>query len=235
MWVRDQEQGNLGYAVDVVLCVDVTDSMRPVLETVKRNALSFHERLESAMRKKGRAISQLRLKVIAFRDFGDFADDALQETEFFAIPHEVTAFEKFLLELEPCGGGDVPESGLEALARAINSPWERGLDRRRHVIVVFTDAPAHPLGTPSAVAAPTYPPNIPRTMDELLERWGYARSQNAVMENSAKRLVLFAPDVEPWTNITDEWNLTLQFPSNAGHGLEEIEMDQIIDTIVNSL
>ena len=30
-----------------------------------------------------------------------------------------------------------------ALALAVGSDWEKGLDRRRHVIVMFTDAPAH--------------------------------------------------------------------------------------------
>jgi len=72
-------------------------------------------------------------------------------------------------------------------------------------------------------------------MSDLFEQWGYARSQTAVMENSAKRLVLFAPDCEPWTGIAEEWNLTMHFPSRAGEGLEEFEMDQIIQTIANSL
>jgi hypothetical protein len=231
----DQYRGNLKYAVDIVLCIDVTSSMTPVLEAVKKSAISFHASVAAAMTEKGRAISQLRLRVIAFRDFGDHADDAIEETDFFVLPEQAVEFERFVRRLEPIGGGDLPESGLEALALAIQSPWEQGLDRRRHVIVMFTDAPAHPLASPSAVSAGTYPRNIARDMDELFEQWGYARSQNAVMENSAKRLVLFAPEVEPWTGIADEWNLSMLFPSKAGLGLEEFELDEIIDTIVNSL
>lgn len=100
---------------------------------------------------------------------------------------------------------------------------------------MFTDAPAHPLGT-VGVSAQTYPARIPRTMDELFEQWGYARSQTAVMEQSAKRLVLFAPDSDPWKDpIAEEWDLTLHFESKAGQGLEEFEMDEIIETIANSL
>ncbi|MEV0613651.1 vWA domain-containing protein [Nonomuraea sp. NPDC050404] len=226
---------NLRYAVDIVLCVDVTESMAPVLDTVKKSALTFHERLNLVMGGKGKEISRLRLKVIAFRDFGDFAEDAIEETEFLVFPERAADFDRCVRELHASGGGDVPESGLEALALAINADWERGLDRRRHVIVMFTDAPAHPLHAPQAVTAHTYPRDIPRDLDGLFEQWGYARSQAAVMENAAKRLVLFAPDAYPWTEITEEWNMTLHFPSVAGQGLAELELDEIIDTIANSL
>lgn len=230
-----QYRGNLRYAVDIVMCIDATASMGPVLEEVKSSALSFPGRLKEEMAQKRKAISQLRLKVIAFRDFADFADDALEESEFFTMPGELDKFESFVRGLTPEGGGDVPESGLEALALAIRAPWERGLDRRRHVIVLFTDAPAHPLGDPKARAAHTYPAGLPLDGDALLEEWGYARSQQALMENSAKRLVLFAPDETPWKNIADEWNMTILFPSVAGQGLEEVEMSEIINTIAHSI
>ena len=231
----EQYQGNLQYAVDIVLCVDATGSMFPVLDSVKNSALQFHDRLNDVMAKKGKAISQLRLKVIAFRDFGDDASNAVEETGFLHLPSQARDFEDFVRGIDATGGGDIPESGLEALALAINSPWETGLDRRRHVIVMFTDAPAHPMGT-EGVAAPTYPASIPRNLDELFEQWGYARSQTSVMEQSAKRLVLFAPDQAPWSDpIAEEWDLTLHFASKAGQGLEEFEMDEIIETIANSL
>ncbi|MGW7355450.1 vWA domain-containing protein [Streptomyces sp. NPDC054802] len=231
----EQYQGNLQYAVDIVLCVDATGSMFPVLDTVKRSALQFHDRLNDVMAKKGKAISQLRLKVIAFRDFGDNASDAIEQTDFLHLPGQARDFESFVRGIDAGGGGDIPESGLEALALAINSPWETGLDRRRHVIVMFTDAPAHPLGT-VGVSAQSYPAEIPRSLDDLFEQWGYARSQTAVMEQSAKRLVLFAPDLAPWSDpIAEEWDLTLHFASKAGEGLEEFEMDEIIETIANSL
>jgi hypothetical protein len=227
--------GNLRYAVDIVLCIDTTASMRPVLENVKSSALSFHDRLKTVMAEKGKSISQLRVKVIAFRDFGDRADDALQETAFLHLPEETDEYEEFVRKLEPRGGGDAPESGVEALALAIQAPWERGLDRRRHVIVMFTDAPAHKLGIAAAGARGFYPQSIARSEDELFEQWGYQSSQSAIMENSAKRLLLFAPDAEPWPAIADNWNNTIFFPSQAGEGLDEWEMDEIIQTISNSL
>lgn len=231
----EKYRGNLQYAVDIVLCIDITGSMTPVLDAVKDSALRFHQRLHEMMAAKGKEISQLRLRVVAFRDFGDDPSDAIEQAGFLRLPQQAAELEAFVRGLRATGGGDVPESGLEALALAVNSPWETGLDRRRHVIVMFTDAPAHPLGT-VGVSAQTYPEDIPRTMDELFEQWGYPRSQTAVMEQSAKRLVLFAPEAEPWQEtIGEDWDLTLHFPSKAGEGLEEFEMDEIIETIANSL
>ena len=230
-----QYGGNMRYAVDIVLCIDVTMSMSPVLSRVKSSALTFHDRLEAIMRTKGKSIGQLRLKVIAFRDFGDRGDDALEQSPFFTLPGEASQYEATVMALEPRGGGDIPESGLEALAAAVRAPWERGLDRRRHVIVMFTDAPAHPLGTSEARASGYYPQSIAADETALFEEWGYQGSQSSIMENSAKRLLLFAPDAKPWLGIAENWNYTIFFPSKAGDGLEEHEMDEIIHTIANSL
>jgi hypothetical protein len=224
----------LQYAVDIVLCIDATGSMGPMLDNVKDSALTFPGKLAEEMVRKGRGISSLRLKVIAFRDFGDNPADALVESPFFEVPHQLDGFEQAVRGLSPHGGGDYPESGLEALAVALASNWEKGLDRRRHVIVMFTDAPAHRLGDPMQAAARNYPP-VPSSMDGLFEQWGHSGSQRALMENSAKRLLIFAPEEYPWTDIADDWNNTLYFPSSAGEGLEEWEMDEIIATIANSL
>ena len=226
---------SLEYAVDIVLCIDATGSMGPTLDNVKHSALSFPGRLAQEMAAKGRGISSLRLKVIAFRDFGDRAEDALVETRFLAVPADLEEFEHTVRGLEPTGGGDEPESGLEALALAMAADWESGLDRRRHVIVMFTDASAHRLGDPKQMTARTYPRSVPATIDELFGQWGHAQSRGALMENSAKRLLIFAPDAFPWNDIADDWNNTLFFPSTAGEGLEEWEMDEIIATIANSL
>ncbi|MGW7532200.1 vWA domain-containing protein [Amycolatopsis sp. NPDC054798] len=233
--MNQQTATDLGYAVDIVLCIDTTASMRPILDNVKASALTFPGRLMQEMADKGRRIRSLRLKVVAFRDFGDRADDALSATEFLSVPAKVDEFERTVRALEPDGGGDEPESGLEALAVAMQSEWETGLDRRRHVIVVFTDAPAHRLGDPRQRGAAGYPSAIPGSLDELFTWWGHAQQRGAQMENSAKRLLLFAPEAYPWEDIADDWNNTLFFPSTAGEGLEEWEMDQIIATIASSL
>ena len=229
----DPNSTSLKYAVDIVFCIDVTGSMYPVMNQVKEGALTFHKRLEESMSEKDKAISKLRLRVVAYRDFRDNPSNAIEESPFFNIPDQVGDFESFVRQLKPGGGGDEPESGLEALAVALNSNWERGLDRRRHIVALFTDASAHPLGVGND--ASTYPQAAPASIDDLMEMWGYGGSQSASMENAAKRLLLFAPDTTPWNMIAADWNNTVYLPSRAGEGLEEYELNEIIDTIVNSI
>ncbi|HET6483597.1 MAG TPA: vWA domain-containing protein [Actinoplanes sp.] len=229
----DANSISLKYAVDIVFCIDVTGSMYPVLDQVKEGALTFHKRLEDSMAAKDKAISKLRLRVVAYRDFADKPSNALEQSAFFTMPGQAGEFESFVSRLRAGDGGDEPESGLEALAVALHSDWERGLDRRRHIVALFTDASAHPLGTGSSAA--TYPQAAPATIDDLLEVWGYGGGQSAAMENAAKRLLLFAPDTTPWNEIAADWNNTIYVPSRAGEGLSEIEFTEIIDAISNSI
>jgi hypothetical protein len=227
-------QQGFQYAVDVVFCIDVTGSMQPVIDQVKEGALSFHARLQEAMNEKRKQIAQLRVKVIAFRDFGDNASDAILESPFYTLPEESGAFEVFVKPLRAGGGGDAPESGLEALALAVVSDWERSMDRRRHIIVLWTDAPAHPIGTHAAVAGHSYPRNIPTTNDELFEAWGYDGSQTAAMEFAAKRLILFTPDVLPWSTINEEWDNIIYVPT-SGDVVRDTELGEVIEAVANSV
>ena len=223
------------YAVDIVFCIDVTGSMARVIEEVKNGALSLHKQLQGAMEKEGKSIAQLRVKVVAFRDFADNASDALETGGFYTLPDQAGEFENFVRPLRAQGGGDEPESGLEALAVAIQSDWERGLDRRRHVVVVWTDASAHPIGSPAARAAHTYPSGIPMTYDDLFESWGYEGSQVATMEFSAKRLLIFAPDTTPWNVVQADWENTILVHSKAGSDVKEFELDEVIQAVANSV
>ena len=140
------QQPKTTYAVDIVFCVDCTGSMQPYLESVKRSATEFHRLLEEKMAVKNKGIRQLRVRIIAFRDIGEEGDESIVATNFFTLPAEGAAFNSFVSKLAAGGGGDEPESALEALALAIQSPWERTMDKRRHIVVVCTDASAHPLG-----------------------------------------------------------------------------------------
>jgi len=231
--VAEVEFQDGGYAVDLVLCIDVTASMTSIIETVKRGALSFHERLARAMTLKEKPVGGLRIRVVAFRDFQADRTDPVRVGGFWRLPAEVGEFRRFVSGLRAAGGGDEPESGLEALALAIDSDWDRDAERRRHVIALFTDASAHPLGV--GRQSPQYPAGMPADLDALWDRWGRGRAADAVMDAGAKRLLVFAPDRDPWTAIGGSWNNTLHSPSKAGTGLDDIEMDEVIGIIAGSV
>lgn len=220
------------YNVDMVFCIDCTGSMKNIIEIVKKNALNFYQDVTSVMEKKHKHISQLRVRVVAFRDYHADKENAMMVTEFFKLPQEAEEFEKCVRSLRPDGGGDAPEDGLEALAYAIKSNWDTEGMKKRQVIVVWTDAPTHPLGY--GKDSGYYPNGMPKDIIELSSWWGGIQEKGFV-DNNAKRLLLFAPDAPDWNVISQNWDNVLHFPSEAGKGLENLEYEEIINTISNSI
>jgi hypothetical protein len=220
----------LSYAVDIVFCVDVTGSMTPILDAVKANALAFYDDVQTNLTEKGKNVAQLRVRVVAFRDFVADGEAAIDESPFYTLPDERGAFAEFVNGLIAQGGGDAPENGLEAVALAINSPWTTVGDRRRQVIVVWTDQPAHPLD-PTVVPA-DLASRVPADFNALTDAW---EDEQGRMGSSSKRLILFAPDGPGWSDISSVWENVVHNPSQAGGGLSEVDYGTIIDSIGNSV
>jgi hypothetical protein len=220
----------LSYAVDIVFAIDVTGSMNPIIDAVKANALGFYDDVQANLTAKGKNVAQLRVRVIAFRDFVADGAAALEESPFYTLPAERGGFSEFVNGLVAQGGGDAPESGLEAVALAINSPWTSTGDRRRQVIVIWTDQPAHPLD-PTVVPA-DLASRIPADFSALTDAW---EDEQGLMGSSSKRLILFAPDGPGWSDISAVWENVVHNPSQAGGGLSEVDYGTIIDSIGNSV
>ena len=220
----------LTYAVDIVFCIDVTGSMSPIIDQVKANALRFYDDVQSNLTAKGKNVDQLRVRVIAYRDFVADGAAALAASAFFTLPGERASFSDFVSGLIAEGGGDAPESGLEAVALAIDSPWTTIGDRRRQVIVVWTDQPAQPLD--ASVLPPDLASRVPADFSALTDLW---EDEQGPMGSSSKRLILFAPDGPGWSDISGVWENVVHHPSQAGGGLSEVDYGTIIDSIGNSV
>jgi hypothetical protein len=223
----------LTYSVDLVLVIDATGSMGPIIETVKSGALRFHDDFENHMTSIGKHIDSLRVRVIAYRDYyADGAADSLVESDFFELPGDEARFSAFLGAVRAMGGGDEPETGLEALAAAIRSPWAAVGTKQRQVIVLWTDASAHPLEKNRGAKPAGYPADMPGDINELTDLWD---GQMSPVNASFKRLLLFSPDVDPWTDIANNWENTLHYASKAGAGLGDKDYKSILDAIAQSV
>jgi hypothetical protein len=221
----------LKYTVDIVMCIDSTGSMAPIMDTVKDKALKFYPDLSAALASKDKNVDVLRMKVVAFRDFYDKPGNALLESPFFTLPEQQGEFQRFVRELEPTDGGDEPENGLEALAVAIKSDWNTTGDRRREIIVMYTDASAHALDCGMSKPA-NYPAGIPKNFNELTDWWS---GQDNYVSQTAQRLIIYAPDCNPWSDISNEWENSIHYASQAGSGLKEIDYETILSAIVKSV
>jgi hypothetical protein len=206
--------------------------MGGLLETVKSNALKFYPDLKARCEEKGKEISELRIRVIGFRDLGYDGPNAIVESGFLTMPAQEDDFKSFVNSLVPAGGGPEPESGLEALTMAINSDWTNGGDKRRHVIIVWSDASTHQLGE-TGLSNPLYPSVAPANFDELTDWW--EDEQGGRMNRSAKRLIVFAPDASAWTEIGLNWSNTIHHPAKAGSGLADVDYETILATITGSI
>ena len=226
------EKYQVQYSVDLVFCIDTTGSMDELLNTVKENALNLYQDFTQMMLKKRKVVSSVRVRVVAFRDYVADGDMAMRVTKFFHLPEEAESLRLAVSSLDADGGGDDPEDGLEALAYAMKSDWSRAEQKRRHVIVLWTDAPTHDLGF--GKSAPNYPAGMPADFEELTRWWG-CKGEPGVMDESAKRLLLFAPDAKSWSTIRDNWNNVIQFESKAGQGLREVDYSQILSAISNTI
>jgi len=220
----------VNYSVDIVFCIDVTGSMDPILDAVKANALGFYDDVQSNLVAKGKNVAQLRVRVVAFRDLVADGDAAVEESPFFALPDERARFSEFVGGLRAEGGGDAPESGLEAVALAMSSPWTRTGDRRRQVIVVWSDQPAHQLD--ASIVPTDLRSRIPADFSGLTDAW---EDEQGLMGSSSKRLILFAPDGPGWSDISSVWENVVHNPSVAGGGLSDVDYGTIIDSIGNSV
>ncbi len=223
----------LTYNVDMVFCIDSTGSMDSIIDMVKDNALNFYNDVTAAMERKRKVIDKMRIKIIAFRDYIADGENAMLETDFFVLPDEEADFSECVDSIAAEGGGDDPEDGLEALGYAIRSDWNPEGKKKRQIVVVWSDAPAHKLGYGSVSS--NYPDGMAANFDELTRWWGGAGAESEYIDNDSKRLVLFTPAADWWMMIVNTWNNVYHIPTEEGQGLREQGYEQMIETITNTI
>lgn len=228
-----ENNGQYGdYNIDICLVIDKTGSMKPIMDTVKENALNLYRDITDSLEAKGKNVNRLRVRVVWFGDY--LADrDPMLVSEFMTLPEQNAEFESVVRDVQPHGGGDIPEDGLEALAFAIRSDWCADGWRRRHIIALFTDAPAHELGF--GKSDPAYPRELmPADFGQLSEMWGDEDAPGE-MDYQAKRLLLFAPDQSFWHTIARGWENAVIRTTGVDEGLSDVSYQVMLDTIVNSV
>ena len=87
-------KNKMSYEVDLVFCIDATMSMDPILDKVKSNALNFYQDFQKEMDEKGKKVSQLRIRIVAFRDYYYDRENAMMVTNFFNLPEQADEEER---------------------------------------------------------------------------------------------------------------------------------------------
>ena len=142
------------YVGDIVFLIDATGSMQPAIDAIRYNIKHFFQRLFQEFEDWGRhGALDWRARVVGYRDVEEDGDEWFVRNPFV---RDVEAVESQLGALRATGGGDVPESLLDALYKvATFGNTERGTreenpeiwrfrSEAQRFVAVFTDAPFHP-------------------------------------------------------------------------------------------
>ena len=122
------ESSDLRGKLDVVFLIDTTRSMQPYIRALKRQCNEF----AATVRREG---YDCGLGLVGFGDINDGG-----EIVVFEPSDEVQLFQTRIDKLKVTGGGDLPESGVAALKKALNLQFRKGTTK---CFVHITDASTH--------------------------------------------------------------------------------------------
>ena len=148
--MSDQDKKAKG-VVDLVFLIDATGSMQPCIDALKDNISTFIDSLTTRGPNNENPIKHWRAKAVGYRDFKcdsiPFVDNPFVE--------DAGQLKAQLAKLEATGGGDEPESLLDALykvstmaqmpkgAASLEANMWRYRSEAARVVVAFTDASYH--------------------------------------------------------------------------------------------
>ena len=210
--IKSFTTGDNVLTVDVVMCIDVTGSMSGLINTVKSNAIGFYDAFKTVCDDQGIGLTGLNAQVIGFGDKNVDGPNWLDVSETYWLPEQKTEFDACVNKLYAHGGGDTPESGLEALNAAFNkTDWSVDDGYHRQVVILWTDAD-YLIGSYSDIV-----------LSDLEAKW------NAMP--SGRRMILFAPsgtwgggnwsNLDSWKNVIHLTDLYSGF-NNFTYVLEQI-------------
>ena len=209
---------------DIVFLMDISGSMAPCISALRANIEMFVDSLSRGDANNSAVIKDWRAKVVGYRDAESAPAEGLPWLVDNQFVRDATAIKAQLGALEAKGGGDEPESLLDALYKVSTmealpkgeqtedpAKWRYRSDAAR-VVVVFTDA------------------SYKETMSIPEARGGgFQDVANVVMANRII-LSLFAPNFEGYDRLSQldksEWEV-VEYPGlSPQEALQKFTSDQ---------
>ena len=205
---------------DIVFLIDVSGSMAPIIDALRRNIEVFVDSLSSGDANNAAPVKDWRGKVVGYRD-AEHDAHWLQDHPFV---RDAVALKAQLASLRAEGGGDEPESLLDALYKVATmeatpkgaqseepTRWRYRSEAAR-VVVVFTDA------------------SFKETMSVPAAKGGSLQDvANVIMANRII-LSLFAPNMEGYDRLSQidksEWEVVEYEGLTPQQALERFTADR---------
>ncbi|MFC0386385.1 vWA domain-containing protein [Muricoccus vinaceus] len=210
---------------DIVFVVDVSGSMAPCIDALRANIEAFVDSLSRGDANNAAPVKDWRAKVVGYRDLESSVQEGLPWIVDNPFVREASALKAQLGGLAAVGGGDEPESLLDALykiatmealpkgSQAIDpAKWRYRSDAAR-VVVVFTDASfKETMGIPEAKGG---------SLQDVA---------NVVMANRII-LSLFAPNFEGYDRLSQidksEWEVVEYEALSPQEALQKFTADPV--------
>ncbi|HVE88563.1 MAG TPA: vWA domain-containing protein [Burkholderiaceae bacterium] len=210
---------------DLVFLIDISGSMSTCIDALRRNIEVFIDSLSRGDANNAAPVRDWRGKVVGYRDFEAAESEGLPWFVDNTFVRDAAALKEQLAGLQANGGGDEPESLLDALYQVSSmeaSPkgsqtedpakWRYRSDAAR-VVIVFTDAPfKETLNVPAAKGG---------SLQDVA---------NVIMAN---RIILsvFAPNFEGYDRLSQidksEWEVVEFEGLNPQEALQKFTSDQV--------
>lgn len=208
---------------DVVFLIDVSGSMSPIIDALRKNIEAFVDSLSSGDSNNAAPVRDWRGKVVGYRDIEAAQAEGLEWLEDNPFVRDAVALKAQLAALRAQGGGDEPESLLDALykvatmeaspkgAQSEDSNKWRYRSEAARVLVVFTDA------------------SFKETMSISEAKGGALQDvANIIMANRII-LSLFAPNFEGYDRLSQidksEWEVVEYEGLNPQEALQKFTAD----------
>ena len=210
---------------DLVFVVDISGSMAPCIDALRANIEIFIDSLNRGDANNAAPVKDWRGKVVGYRDIEAAESDGLPWIIDNAFVRDAGALKAQLAGLQAGGGGDEPESLLDALYKVASmeavpkgsqtedpSKWRYRSDAAR-VVIVFTDA------------------SFKETMSIDEAKGGSLQDvANVIMANRVI-LSLFAPNFEGYDRLSQidksEWEVVEFEGLNPQEALQKFTSDPV--------
>jgi len=220
-----QERPKTKGVADIVFLIDVSGSMAPCIDALRKNIETFIDSLSQGDANNAAPVRDWRGKVIGYRDVEASQSEGLPWIVDNAFVRDAGALKAQLGALEANGGGDEPESLLDALFTVASmeavpkgsqaedpAKWRYRSDAAR-VVIVFTDA------------------SFKETMSIPAAKGGSLQDvANVVMANRII-LSLFAPNFEGYDRLSQidksEWEVVEYDGLNPQEALQKFTADPV--------
>ncbi|HEX2543055.1 MAG TPA: vWA domain-containing protein [Caldimonas sp.] len=210
---------------DLVFLIDVSGSMAPCIDALRRNIEVFVDSLSRGDANNAAPVKDWRGKVVGYRDIESAEHEGLPWIVDNEFVRDAGALKAQLGALQAAGGGDEPESLLDALYKVASmeavpkgsqqedpGKWRYRSDAAR-VVIVFTDA------------------SFKETLNLPEAKGGSLQDvANVVMANRII-LSLFAPNFEGYDRLSQidksEWEVVEYEGLNPQEALQKFTSDPV--------